>query len=164
MEHSIQQDVLRNKRSRTIGPSAMNSESSDGLRKYPFAPRASISSRSRLESEDVTTRTSASLQRELARSFLSMSSPLKRGILMSSRMRSGRGDALSASTCSKNRIAFSPSSATWICASTPDAFSARRIRATSDLLSSAIRICQDLPVFVLSDWQREVELRSASGF
>ena len=42
----------------------MNSENSDGLRKYPLAPKASMSSRSRCESEDVTTRTRASLQRD----------------------------------------------------------------------------------------------------
>ena len=47
----------------------MNSENSDGLRKYPLAPKPSMSSRSRCESEDVTIRTSASLQRALARSF-----------------------------------------------------------------------------------------------
>jgi hypothetical protein len=59
-------------------PGAFGDENSAGLRKYPIAPSASISSRSRRESEDVTTRTRALAQRKLARSRRSMSPPLHR--------------------------------------------------------------------------------------
>ena len=90
----------------------MNSENSDGLRKYPLAPKASMSSRSLCESEDVTTKTSASLQRALARSLRSISPPLYRGMLMSRRTRSGQAADGSASACSKNMTVFSPSSVT----------------------------------------------------
>ena len=103
-------------------------------------------------------RTRAFLQRELARSLRNMSPPLYRGMLMSSRIRSGQGAVVSASARSKNPTAFSPSSAMWTCASTPDFLSARWIRKTSDLLSSAIRICQVRRVWVLSDGEREAEL------
>jgi hypothetical protein len=87
-----------------------------------------------------------------------MSPPLYRGMLMSSSIRSGQGAVVSASERSKNLTAFSPSSAMCTCASMPDFLSARWIRKTSDLLSSAIRICQGRRACVLSDGEREAEL------
>ena len=141
----------------------MNSAYSVGFLKYPAVPSSRTESRSRSESDDDITSTCAAWQRLLSRRCFRTSAPVFFGRFRSRRTRAGHGAFGSASAASKKVVAAYPSRTTWTFATTWALFSASRIRKTSVLLSSTMRMSRTFwPAS--SGREREMESRSFSGF
>ena len=134
----------------------------DGFLKYAATLRRSAIARSDGTSDDDTITTVECVQRRLARICFNTSSPLVFGKFKSRRIRCGQGALSQASVASKYFVAACPSGNTTISASIPHRFSASRIKNTSVLLSSTIKIRGF--TIASSNWEREVEIGSFSGF